>query len=115
MQDLSFPDGSAPPDDIINSWLEICNRRFKKKEPAKDESGNELSIMYDDPAIAVHCVAGLGRAPVLVAIALMEEGLEPLEAVNIIRGKRRGAINRKQLKYLENDYKRRKKSRCTIM
>jgi protein tyrosine phosphatase type 4A len=115
MQDLVFDDGSAPPDQIIDRWLDICEKRFKKKQAAKDAQGNELNIMYSDPAIAVHCVAGLGRAPVLVAIALIEEGVEPLKAVNLIRDKRRGAINQKQLKYLEESYRRRKKSRCIVM
>ncbi|KAA0191448.1 hypothetical protein HAZT_HAZT009017 [Hyalella azteca] len=51
--------------------------------------------------VAVHCVAGLGRAPVLVAIALMELGMRYEDAVQHIRTKRRGAINAKQLAYLE--------------
>lgn len=38
-------------------------------------------------ALAVHCVAGLGRAPVMVAIALIENGMEPLDAVSFIRSK----------------------------
>lgn len=35
--------------------------------------------------MAVHCVAGLGRAPVMVAIALIELGMKYEEAVETIR------------------------------
>ena len=48
----------------------------------------------------------LPRAPVLVAVALVEAGMEPLDAIDYIRKRRRGAINSKQLKYLQN-YRRR--------
>ena len=58
--------------------------------------------------MAVHCVAGLGRAPVLVAIALMERGLKYEEAVDLIRQRRQGALNMKQLQYLHS-YKRTKR------
>lgn len=100
VHDLAFPDGEPPPDDVIARWLALCSRTFAKGNPGR-------------AAIAVHCVAGLGRAPVLVAIALIEDGMEPLDAVHEIRAKRKGAINARQLAYLENTYKRRAAG-CTI-
>lgn len=51
--------------------------------------------------IAVHCVAGLGRAPVLVALALIDLGLTSRDAVHLVRQKRRGAFNRGQLGFLD--------------
>ena len=61
--------------------------------------------------IAIHCVAGLGRAPVLVAIALIESGkYSALEAIEYVRSKRKGALNRRQLQYL-SEYRKRKDNR----
>jgi protein tyrosine phosphatase type 4A len=94
VHDMPFPDGDPPPDTIITQWLALCAKTFAKGNP-------------DKRTIAVHCVAGLGRAPVLVAIAMIEEGMEPLDAVAAIRAKRRGAINARQLHYLEHSYKKR--------
>ena len=54
----------------------------------------------------MHCVAGLGRAPVLVAIALIEAGMPAVDTVEFVRKKRRGALNTVQLGYLMDSYKR---------
>jgi protein tyrosine phosphatase type 4A len=43
--------------------------------------------------IGVHCLAGLGRAPVLVAIALIHYGSSPENAIALVRRHRPGAIN----------------------
>jgi len=78
----------------------------------KDESDAR-----DKKTIAVHCVAGLGRAPVMVAIALIEAGMSNLDVIDFIRKRRRGAFNSKQLKYIQS-YKPRnvgKKGDCIIM
>jgi len=99
VHELAFPDGGFPQESVVNEWLEVCQEAFKN---AKAE---EVSV-------AVHCVAGLGRAPVLVAVALIEQGMKYDDAVNLIREKRRGAINAKQLKWLKT-YK--PKKNCTIM
>lgn len=101
--ELPFKDGDQPPEEVVDKWLNTINTEFKKGK---------------DVTVAVHCVAGLGRAPVLVAVALVEAGMEPLDAIDYIRKRRRGAINSKQLKYLQT-YRRRGGSGggcgCTIL
>jgi len=98
--ELVFGDGEAPTDDVIFSWLRLVNDVSSKKG-----------------ALGVHCVAGLGRAPVLVAVALVEKGMDPLDAITFIRERRKGAINRRQLQYLRS-YKRKSRSDkrcCAVM
>ncbi|KAI8972486.1 protein-tyrosine phosphatase-like protein [Pilobolus umbonatus] len=94
MVDLPFKDGGIPPHPIINQWLQLI-----------DEAKNQSNPV----TIAVHCVAGLGRAPVLVAIALIELGMNALEAIEYIRTKRRGAFNKHQISFLLDGYKKRTK------
>lgn len=96
VHEMVFEDGASPPQEVISRWLDLVESQ-------------------SDSCIAVHCVAGLGRAPVLVAIALIEYGMDPVAAVTFIRQRRRGAINAVQLKYLES-YKpsRKLKRRCVI-
>uniref|UniRef100_A0A8C6YDY6 Protein tyrosine phosphatase 4A2 n=1 Tax=Naja naja TaxID=35670 RepID=A0A8C6YDY6_NAJNA len=85
-EDWPFDDGAPPPGEIVEDWLNLLKTKFRE-EPGC--------------CVAVHCVAGLGRAPVLVALALIECGMKYEDAVQFIRQKRRGAFNSKQLLYLE--------------
>lgn len=90
LHEMAYEDGHSPSDDILKLWLDLVEERFFSQNANKEGT------------IAVHCVAGLGRAPVLVAIALMEfEKMDAVDAVMMIRKGRRGAINEKQLQYLE--------------
>jgi protein tyrosine phosphatase type 4A len=75
-----FRDGDIPSIDIIEKWKNLIS---KHNEP-----------------ILVHCVAGLGRAPTLVAIGLIELKINPYESVKMIRETRPGAINTKQLQFI---------------
>ncbi|CAD5234214.1 unnamed protein product [Bursaphelenchus xylophilus] len=87
VEDWEFDDGQPPPSEVIDKWLNLCLEKFSEK------AGEEC--------IAVHCVAGLGRAPVLVGIALLEAGMKCDDAVFLIRSQRRGALNERQLSFLQ--------------
>mmetsp|Transcript_43381 Transcript_43381/g.49898 ORF Transcript_43381/g.49898 Transcript_43381/m.49898 type:complete len:172 (+) Transcript_43381:118-633(+) len=107
--DLAFPDGLEPPDSIISTWLELVTKVFNVRKGVPDNT---------DRCIAIHCVAGLGRAPIMVIIALIEAGMDNMDAVDFVRRARRGAINHRQLQFLTK-YKRKgvwKKAQscCTI-
>ncbi|XP_041477704.1 protein tyrosine phosphatase type IVA 1-like [Lytechinus pictus] len=86
VMDMAFDDGGVPSSEIIDQWLALLKMRFKETPKS---------------CVAVHCVAGLGRAPLMVALALMEAGMSYEDAVAFVREKRRGAINAKQLHFLE--------------
>ena len=101
LHEMAYEDGHSPPDPIIDKWLALVEERFFGPTTDSNNTSNTNS-KKEDKTIAVHCVAGLGRAPVLVAIALMEfEKMDAVEAVMMIRSQRRGAINENQLQYLE--------------
>ncbi|KAK3812749.1 MAG: protein-tyrosine phosphatase-like protein [Linnemannia elongata] len=93
--DMKFEDGTAPTKGIVARWLELNDEVFYESP-------------MPDRCIAVHCVSGIGRAPVLVAISLVEAGMDPLDAIAYIRKARRGALNRVQIAFLDS-YKKRKK------
>jgi len=106
VHEYNFSDGKPPPDEIILVWMALVNERFPKKAKSAPEH-----------TIAVHCVAGLGRAPMLVAVAMMERdaSLQPDEAVALIRAKRRGAFNNRQLKFLQDYVRTNKGGKCCVM
>jgi len=96
VHDLVYDDGTFPPSEVVDEWFKLLKKHCSESP---------------DGCIAVHCVAGLGRAPVMVALALIELGLKYEEAVELIREKRRGAINAKQMILL---HKYRPKSRLKL-
>jgi hypothetical protein len=106
---MMFEDGGVPPPAIVKRWISLCESRFgpigKPSKPICSDDEESVSLEDTGPCIAVHCVAGLGRAPVLVAIALIEAGMDKLDAIELIRRKRRGAFNSRQIQYIDS-YKR---------
>ncbi|KAI7821734.1 protein-tyrosine phosphatase-like protein, partial [Gamsiella multidivaricata] len=84
VHDWPFRDGAVPPATIIKNWLQLVDSRITQV-----------------PTIAVHCVAGLGRAPILVAIAMVELGMANLDTIEFIRRRRRGCFNSNQIQYID--------------
>ncbi|TGZ75424.1 hypothetical protein CRM22_000379 [Opisthorchis felineus] len=109
-----FSDGSPPPDNVLSDWFNLLRARFYT-EP-KTASSNATGAAGP---VAVHCIAGYGRAPVLVAVALMELGMPCADAIELIRSKRKGAFNDRQLAYLTAYHPksrlRRHGNRCFLM
>ncbi|KAF5927080.1 hypothetical protein HPG69_018347 [Diceros bicornis minor] len=75
--DRPFDDGSSPSNQTVDNWLSLVNIKFRE-EPGC--------------CTAVRCVAGPGRTPVLVALALIEGGMKSEDAVQFVRQKRHGAF-----------------------
>jgi protein tyrosine phosphatase type 4A len=84
--ELEIPDGTIPSKKIIEQWNSINKK------------------IGDNEKILVHCIAGLGRAPLMVTISLINEYMEPIDAIKLIRKNRPGSFNSKQLEFLV-DYK----------
>mmetsp|Transcript_23183 Transcript_23183/g.55921 ORF Transcript_23183/g.55921 Transcript_23183/m.55921 type:complete len:232 (-) Transcript_23183:362-1057(-) len=122
LHEMAYEDGHSPPEPVLDRWLALVEDRFMGGGGGGGSGSgpSPAAKNKEHRTIAVHCVAGLGRAPVLVAIALMEfDRMDAVEAVMMIRSQRRGAINEKQLQYLEG-YKCRKRAggggcACVIM
>ncbi|KAJ1918238.1 hypothetical protein H4219_002710 [Mycoemilia scoparia] len=102
VHDLPFKDGDVPPPSVIKVWLGLVSDRTRVQQKEAESP----------QTIAIHCVAGLGRAPVLVAVALIEQGMDAIDAIELVRRKRRGAFNNRQITYLVDQYKRSSGSRA---
>ena len=82
--DLVFPDCSLPPDSLVDAFLRIAEAR--------------------QGAIAVHCMAGLGRTGTMVGLYLMKHlGFSANEAMGWLRIARPGSVIGPQQQYLKDN------------
>lgn len=80
-------DGDVPDINSVNQWKQYIKQEMKNKK-----------------TIAVHCTAGLGRAPLFVCIGLILVGKEnAMDAINTVRNKIKGALNNRQIQFLCNE------------
>ncbi|KAJ3080435.1 Protein tyrosine phosphatase type IVA 1, partial [Rhizoclosmatium hyalinum] len=92
---LSFTDGSAPVDSIVSEYRLLIDSILSNSKPV-----NPSTTSPSKPTIAVHCVSGIGRAPLFALIPLVDSGMDRAEAVEYIRQRRRGAFNKVQLTWI---------------
>ena len=70
-----------------------ANKKIAQSAAAESRRGRSQKETQPEKRIAVHCVAGLGRAPFLVALAIVYKGCPPQNAIKLIRNNRKGALN----------------------
>lgn len=83
---MPLNDGDVPNIETVTQWIEIISK--------------------ETIGIAVHCRAGLGRAPLFVCIGLIKiGGMEDIEAISLVRKHIKGSLNSKQIDFLCNTLK----------
>jgi protein tyrosine phosphatase type IVA len=85
IHEFYFEDGQCPSKELLARFFALL-----------------AELKTTEPMIGIHCVSGIGRAPLLVCCALIEGGMERLDAVELVRKSRRGAINKIQLSWITN-------------
>jgi protein tyrosine phosphatase type 4A len=98
--DFTIIDGGVPDEQTIKEWIIVLNDIFFRNDLYV---GTNSQIPSNLPSVAIHCTAGLGRAPLMVAIALVVfTSKNYLDVVYMLRAKLGTVLNTKQLNYLSN-------------
>ena len=84
-QDWEFEDGGVPTPEIVEVWIDLLDAVFAT---CRDSDDSEAPAIPE--TIAVHCRSGLGRAPVLVCLALIEAGMEVVDQKGMVLNPVRG-------------------------
>ncbi|KAF7730246.1 Protein tyrosine phosphatase type IVA 1 [Apophysomyces ossiformis] len=74
---------SVPNREAIRRWLELTETARRSKA-----------------TIGVHSMAGICRAPLLIALSLIETGMRPIDAISYVREHRRGVLTKSELRFL---------------
>ena len=99
---LPVQEGHFPTTDAIQNWFKII-----------ENVGNQR-ITGQKQGIALHCNSGLGRAPLMVCLALIHEGQTASSSIDIIRKHVPHALNQIQVRFLYDFEMEIKKHSCSI-
>lgn len=95
--DMPIPDGKCPTPDYVKKWTKIITDKKKNNE-----------------SIAIHCLSGLGRSPLMICIGLIKiDKIEPSESILQMRQIIKKSLNTNQINFLLSLNK--VDSRCSIM
>lgn len=112
---LEFQDGTAPTTEILDKF-DLTFDLILKENAAKIENqklAQKMTQMNDDIKLSneheinapiiinMHCYTGLGRAPTMLAYLMISRcGYGRNKSVKVIRKRRKGTINTKQLDWI---------------
>ncbi|CDW72476.1 protein tyrosine phosphatase [Stylonychia lemnae] len=117
IHDNQFPDGQLPSIDDIKKWLATVDEFFTDEIDGQFPNSPDQGIINikqkiieiktskimkfdNERRIGVHCEAGFEGAPFFVALALVNNGCTPSNAIELIRQRRPGALNITQANYI---------------
>ena len=96
---IPIDDGKNPEENQLEEWKRLCQ-----------------NCINENKNIALHCLSGMGRAPTMLCISLIEyENYLPCDAIELLREKRKNCINTLQLRYIINYKADKKNINCSIM
>lgn len=78
----------------INSelYIKAHDAAVEEVEASLSEYATWIRKRMSEGPTLVHCQAGLNRSGLLVALVLIQDGMEPAEAIALLRGKRSPAV-----------------------
>lgn len=102
--DFNIEDGCIPNKKIYDDWINLV----------KTSSFVDIENKENKKTFGIHCVSGLGRAPLMVGIALIVlDKMDPLDAITLLRSKIPHCLNYKQFDFLLSI--KSNKQKCTLL
>jgi protein tyrosine phosphatase type 4A len=88
---------------LSSDMIEILDLPIITCVPSKEVIRQWNSILDSiNGNMYVHCESGLGRAPTMIAIALLQKDVEPYNAIQMLRTINKKLFNNNQLKFIFN-------------
>jgi atypical dual specificity phosphatase len=89
LSEYPWPDGWQEGSGISNHHFPVVDMTA----PSEIDVKRIIEIIDENEGpVMIHCAAGIGRTGTVIALYLVEHGMEPGEAVSLVRKKRPGSI-----------------------
>lgn len=82
-KEMVFADGGIPSPEVVQKFVDLCDQRFGPNAENPKATISVIFILISK--VQIHCMAGLGRAPTLVTIALIENGMSNVDAIQTVK------------------------------
>ncbi len=83
----------------VDEWRQVEGMEFHHVPvvdmsiPTENDADRIISIIdRSDGPVLIHCAAGIGRTGTIMGLYLVNDGMDPEEAISFVRNKRNGSI-----------------------